>query len=170
MSLGLRRIVEDLGDGAFDGLRCRPDSERYRDVPQTTWVELEGLGYVRAAHAVGSPGYRLTGAGWIAALRVSGVFDSEKLRARAVTLRAALKDLVKGRPLSGAITDFYELSARTGLPFEWIAGALESRLLQHLWSWDHLDVALEHGGRVIRVPARFGSKRPLYEAGPFPDP
>jgi hypothetical protein len=38
--------------------------------------------------------------------------------------------VVKGRPLNGAITDFHELTARTGLPFNWIVNALQSRLLQ----------------------------------------
>lgn len=132
MDRTLARIFEDVGDGAFDALRCEPESETYRDIPQTTWLELEGLGYVRAAYAIGSPGYLLTGEGWIAALKASGAFDSEGWRARAVALRA--------------------------------------RLLQVMWTADHLDVALEHRGRVFRVPARFGSKRLLYEAGPFPDP
>lgn len=86
----LKRILEDLGADAFDSVRCEPNSERFHDIPQTTWLELEGLGYIRAAHAVGSPGYFLTGQGWIAALKASGAFDSEPLRVGAITLRAAL--------------------------------------------------------------------------------
>lgn len=170
MDRALARTLEDTREGAFDSMRCEPESERFRDIPQTTWLEMESLGYVRAAHAIGSPGYVLTGEGWIAALRGLGALESDDLRARAVALRAALKDLVKGRPLNGVVTNYHELAARTGLPFEWIANALRARLLQRLWPGDHLDIAMEHRGRVIRVPARFGAKRLLYEAGPFPDP
>lgn len=166
----LSRALGEIGDGLFDAERLLPQAAPFADLPQTTWPEMESLGYVRPAHAFGSPGYFLTGAGWIAALKASGAFGSEDLRARAVTLRAALKDLVKGRPLNGVITDCYELAARTGHSIEWIDNALRARLLQHLWPGDHLDVVFEHNGRVIRVPARFGSKRLSYEAGPFADP
>jgi hypothetical protein len=122
------RILEDLGERVFDELRFEVEAERYREIPHTTWLELEALGHVEADHAIGSAGYRLTAAGWIASLRGTGKLDSQ--REWAVTLRTALKDVVKGRPLNGAITDFHELTARTGLPFNWIVNALQSRLLQ----------------------------------------
>lgn len=163
----LRRILEDLGEGPFDK-RCEVQGERYRDIPQTTWLELEGFGYVEPVHAFGNPAFHLTGAGWIAALKASGSFETQ--RDRAVTLRAALKDVVKGRPLNGAITDVRTLAGTTGLPEAWVRNALNARLLQLLWTWDHLDVAIENGGSAIRVPARFGSRRLRFEAGPFPDP
>jgi hypothetical protein len=170
MDVALQRMLDDLGERMFDERRYEVDSDRYRDIPHTTWLELQGHHYVEAAHAIGSAGFRLTPAGWIAALRAAAAFDTPEQRQSAVRLRAALKDVVKGRPLTGAITDYRDIAARSGLPFNWIVNALQSRLLQHLWTWDHLDVAFEHGGRTIRVPARFGSKRLDYEAGPFPDP
>ena len=170
IDLALKRMLEDIGERMFDELRYEVDSDRYRDIPHSTWLELQGRLYVDAAHAIGSPGYRLTAAGWIAALKTSAAFDAPEQRERAVRLRAALKDVVKGRPLTGGITDYHDIAARSGLPLKWIANALQSRLLQLLWTWDHLDVGFEHGGRTIRVPARFGSRRLDYEAGPFPDP
>jgi len=170
IDLALKRMLEDLDGRMFDELRYEVDSDRYRDLPHTTWLELQGRHYVDAAHAIGSAGYRLTAGGWIAALKASATFDTPEQRERALRLRAALKDVVKGRPLTGGITDCRDIAARSGLPFNWIVNALHSRLLQMLWTWDHLDVAFEHGGRTIRVPARFGSKRLDYEAGPFPDP
>jgi hypothetical protein len=170
IDVALKRMLEDLGERVFDELRYEVDSDRYRDIPYTTWLELQGRHVVDADHAIGSAGYRLTAAGWIAALKASAAFDTPEQRERAVRLRAALKDAVKGRPLTGGLTDYREIAARSGLPLNWIVNALHSRLLQLLWTWDHLDVRLEYGGRVIRVPARFGSKRLDYEAGPFPDP
>ena len=164
----LTRMLNGLGERGFDEIRFEVNAETFRDIPHTTWLELEGMGYVKAAHAVGSPGHQLTGGGWIAALKAAGTFEGQ--RDRAVRLRTALKDVVKGRPLEGAVTDLHELTAKTGLPMDWIWNALQSRLVQLMWPWDHLDIRLEHGGRVIRVPGRFGSRRLLYEAGPFPDP
>jgi hypothetical protein len=80
-----------------------------------------------------------------------------------------MKAIAKGRPVHGVITNVRTLAGITALPEVWVRNALRSRLLQALWTWDHLDVGIDHGGRAIRVPARFGSKRLLYEAGPFPD-
>jgi len=167
MDVVLRRMLEDVGDGPFD-IRCDVQGERYRDIPQTTWLELEGLGYVEPVHAFGNPTFRLTGAGWITALKASGLLEAH--RDRATTLRTAMKDIVKGRPLHGAITNVRTLASTTGLPEAWVRNALNARLMQVLWIWDHLDVAIERGGRTIRVPARFGSRRLHYSAGPFPDP
>jgi len=163
----LRRMLEDLGDGSFDK-RCEVQGQRYRDIPQTTWLELEGFGYVEPVHAFGNLAFRLTGAGWIAALKASGHLEAQ--RDRAATLRAAMKDIVKGRPLHGAITNVRTLAGTTRLPEAWVRNAISARLMQVLWIWDHLDVAIEHAGRAIRVPARFGSRRLQYSAGPFPDP
>src|SRR4051812_37508123 len=92
----LRRMLEDLADGPFD-TRCEVQGERYRHIPQTTWLELKGFGYVEPVHDFGNPTFRLTGAGWIAALKASGRLEAQ--RDRAATLRAAMKDIVKGRPL-----------------------------------------------------------------------
>ena len=170
MDVALQRMLEDLAERMFDEPRYEVDSDRYRDIPHTTWLELQGRHYVQAAHVGGSAGYRLTPTGWVAALKASAAFDTPAQRESAICLRAALKDVVKGRPLTGAITDYRSLAARSGLPFNWIVNALRSRLLQLLWREDHLDVAFEHGDRTIRVPARFGSRRLDYEAGPFPDP
>ena len=166
----LGTMLDDLGERPFETVRFEIGRDPYRSLPQTTWEELRGFGYVEAAYAIGSPAFRLTGAGWIAALKASGSWESDALEDRAVRLRAALKDVAKGRPLEGAFTSLAQLRAATDLPEGWLISALRSRLLQARWTWDHLDVDLERGLRHIRVPARFGSKRLMYEAGPFPDP
>src|SRR2546426_958141 len=91
MDLALRRMLEDVGEGPFDR-RCETQAALYRDIPQTAWLELEGFGYVEPVHAFGNPAFRLTGPGWIAALKASGTFEAQ--RDRAVTLRAGMKDIV----------------------------------------------------------------------------
>jgi hypothetical protein len=167
VDVALRRLLESVADGPFNR-RFEVQGEGYGDIPQTTWLELDSLRYVERIPEFGNIAYQLTGAGWIAALRTAAALEAQ--RDRAITLRAAMKDIVKGRPLDGAITNVRTLAGRTGLREAWVRNAVHSRLLQILWPWDHLDVGFEHAGRAIRVPARFGSKRLLYEAGPFPEP
>lgn len=170
VELALKTMLEDLAERPFEAVRFEVGRESDQSMPETTWEELRGLGYVEAAHAIRKPAFRLTGAGWIAALKASDSWGSDELEDRMVQLRAALKDVVKGRPLQGAFTNVGELQRATGLPEAWIANALSSRLIQRHWPWDHVDVDLERGLANIRVPARFGSRRLMFEAGPFPDP
>ena len=170
VELALRAMLDDLGERPFPVVMFEIGRESDQTMPQTTWEELRGLGYVEAADAIGNPAFRLTGRGWIAALKASDSWASDALQDRMVRLRAALKDVVKGRPLQGAATSVPHLHRATGLSEAWITNALASRLIQVHWPWDHLDVDLERGLPYIRVPARFGSKRLMYEAGPFPDP
>jgi hypothetical protein len=99
-------------------------------------------------YAIGDPAFRLTRAGWIPGLKASGTFAAADTQDRMVRLRAALKDVVKGRPLEGAFTSVIHLQGVTGLPEGWIVSALRSRLLQLHWSWDHLDVDLGRGREI----------------------
>lgn len=171
MQRALIAMLHELGDQMFIGVRLEIQSSPFVGLPQTTWLELESEGYVQPAHAFGSPAFKFTGKGWIAALRAAKAFDTQGQRERAVKLKSALKDAVKGRPLQGALTDLWSLQGHTGLPLNWIGNAIDSRLLQHLWPEEHLDLDLEKGLRAIRVPARFGSERLSgLTAGPFADP
>lgn len=164
-------MLGELGERAFVGVHFVVASHPFEDLPQTTWLELEGEMLVEPRHSVGHAAYRLTGNGWLVALRSTGAFDTEETRNRAVRLRTALKDLIKGRSLAGASTDLFSLHVSTGLDINWLQNALDSRLLQHLWATDPLDLDLSRGLRHIRVPARFGCRRLNgMVAGPFPEP
>lgn len=171
MEIALTTMLAELRDRAFTGVHFAIASEPFATLPQTTWLELEGEMFVEPRHSIGNWAYRMTGRGWIAALRLSGQFESDELRDRAVALRSALKDLVKGRALAGVSTDLFSIHAKAGLHINWLQNALDSRLMQHIWPSEHLDLDLSDGLRHIRVPARFGSRRlGGMMAGPFADP
>ena len=167
----LRRMLEDLGEAWIAEIRFEVNSDRFSDLPQTTWLELESERWVQAIHNFGDPGFRLTGAGLATALRLTGQLSSAAHKERCVSLRAALKDVVKGRELSGGLTDTYELCAKTSLPEAWILNAIDGRFLTHEWPADHVDVSCKYAGREIRISGRFGTQRLSgLVAGPFADP
>lgn len=170
MNVALVRMLEDLRGGRFREMRFEVRSSRFADLPTTTWAELESSSLVERRHLFGSPGYVLTGGGWIHALKATEAWDSGALKEDAIRLRTALKDLVKGRPLGGVVVSLVEIQAATGLSANWLANAFGSRLLQLLWIDQHLDIEIKLGQR-IRIPERFGSNRISgFSAGPFPDP
>jgi len=167
----LRRMLQGLGEAWIAEVRFEVNSAHYSDLPQTTWLELEGLMWVHAVHNFGDPGFRMTGAGLLAALRLSGQLAAPEHKERCVRLRAALKDVVKGRELSGGLTDTYELCAKTGLTDTWILNAIDARFLADEWPKDHVDVSCKYAGREIRISGRFGTQRLSgLDAGPFTDP
>ena len=71
VELALKTMLDDLGERPFEAVRFEVGCESDQSMPQTTWEELRGLGYVEVAHTIRKPAFRLTGAGWIAALKAS---------------------------------------------------------------------------------------------------
>lgn len=78
MDTALRRMYFDLGDAPLGAICFEVRAERFRDLPDTTWLELQSAGHVEPMHAMGNPGFRLTGRGWIAALKSVGEYDAQR--------------------------------------------------------------------------------------------
>jgi len=121
MREALRLMLLDLGNShAFDEVAHQVVEQDaavapFQDIPWTTWEDLEARGYVEAEHVMGAQRFVLTGAGWIAALKVSKQYDTPQHQAQVNTLRRALVDLNKGRPAEGTLTDINEIVSRTSL-------------------------------------------------------
>ncbi|MDP3720053.1 MAG: hypothetical protein Q8T13_20015 [Acidobacteriota bacterium] len=168
LNTALQRMREDLADHWISEMRFEINSERYNDLPPTTWLDLQQQTWVKTDNYFGNPAFKLTGSGLIAAMKHTGELQSEEHKERCVRLRAAFKDVVKGREISGGRTDTSELTAKTDLSASWIFNAIDARFLAKLWPHDHVDVESRYGGRDIKVPANFGTQRLSgLEAGPL---
>ena len=164
----LRRMREDLRDQWIGAVRFVVEDARFADLPQTTWLDLEDQSLVRTDNHVGEAGFKLTGEGLAAAMLLSGELQSAEHKERCVRLRSALKDLVKGRELSGGRTDTWSVIATTNLTDNWIFNAVNARFLERMWPDDHLEIDFRSGGRDIRIPANFGTRQLSgLQAGPL---
>lgn len=165
-------VLVDQPFDRFLGQRLRLRSALVRDacelVPQTRWLDLREKVWVRADNDSSGRGYKFTGPGLLAAMKLSGQLEDRVHKEQCVRLKTAFKYLVKGRELPGATTDTWELVAQTGLTDRWIWNALDARILAHEWQNDYVDVEVRSGGRDIRVSATFGMRRPWgMESGPL---
>src|SRR5438093_4307061 len=97
MDTALKRMLEDLDDRMFIGAHFEIRSERFSDLPETTWLDLRTEMLVELKGAIGCPMALLMGRGWIAALKKSGIYDNEEQRQREISLKSALRDVVTGR-------------------------------------------------------------------------
>lgn len=134
----------------FDG-----DIEPFNLILATTWSALCSQGLVKPN---GMGRYQLTSSGWIKALKITGRFDSNDTQQQAGKLAAGLKRHIDGRTQDGRV-DRAELAQETGLEEASVYDAVDSRLLQHLFSI--IDAQWAPDGRMnnwIDISVGFGHK------------
>ncbi len=119
-----RLMLEQLGDQAIDSTFFDPEKIPFNgQILRTTWEEL--VRQQRVA-LVGSSTYRLTPAGWVTAMEISGEAQAKAYQERVGKLLAAMKAHVKPRTDS-AIVPLHQLSNESGEPEGWIFNIVESR-------------------------------------------
>jgi len=84
----------------------RPTDDELASVFCTTWTELLGEHLIEEANRHGPVEYRLTGAGWVAGLRLAPIWHDVEFRRKAGRLSESLKRHIKGRELDGALVQF----------------------------------------------------------------
>ena len=150
----LQRIITSLdADRPFEWQVLDAQDGAFADVLPTTWREIARRAYVTE---LPYRGFRLTGNGWIAGLKATGIFEQSAFREQAGVLARTLKASVKGRH-DDALVDRETLACAAGLSEAWVYNAIESRLLSHLF--DRLDAswAPDDGMKYyIVVPLDFG--------------
>ena len=108
--LAVHLIMQSLGE-PYEWQELDATTEKFADVYRTTWDDLVERGLVKPSTF---DRYSLTGDGWIAGLKVVGLFDGLNFREKAGQLSKALKARVKnGREWGYA--DRTELASEAGL-------------------------------------------------------
>jgi hypothetical protein len=131
------------------------DFEPFTSILPTTWRALERKRLVKGSSY---NRFKLTASGWIAALKVTGSFDTPEMKDKAGRLAAALKRQVDGRKHDGSV-ERSELAQETGLEESFIYDAIDSHLLRHLfgridahWATD------DQNNNYIDIPSDFDHK------------
>jgi hypothetical protein len=166
VELAMLKLMDGLGEQWIGGILFDVLDPGLQDILPTTWAYLQRKWWVtESCSTMGGHGghvrYHLTGQGWIEGLRLTGKLDSAELRDRIVQLRARLKDQVKGR---AADADVFlpEFCQGTGILEGWLWNVVESKLLDHFFPSDIVDVDWwDHNSRLqlLRVPVDFGMTR-----------
>lgn len=133
------------------------------DVHPSAWVDVEEDGLVSRRAVMGKPGrYVLTPAGWLAAVRESGEFDSAETHARCQRLMQLLKGIAEQAevPQHDVLLDTqYGVPSSAGLSGEWIRNALDSGLLGEKFPKHRINCYPASIGKGhYRVPSTFGRK------------
>lgn len=161
----LCQMLAAVGDRYLIEVAVAPADKEFEDVFSTTWRELLDDGLVDDEFSsFGSPAFRLTAAGWLRAMLVSGTADTPECRDRCTRLARALKSIVKGRGSHyDELTTEHEVAAAADLPVGWVFNAIKSRLLGVVFPQDRWDATIDK--RTIRVSPTFGLNHLFEERG-----
>lgn len=152
----LRLMVEALGDEPLNGVAFYPAEPRFNDLLNTTWRELLDQGFIEDRGEKPGPSFRLTPQGWLAGLHLTGALEQDGTRARAITIRRALKEHVKGRQAHyDALIDVRQLAEELQLPVGWVWNAMRANLLSAVFP-DHLmNATLDSRQLLVKIPPTF---------------
>jgi hypothetical protein len=161
----LCRMLDLVADHCFIQVAAEPTDKGFEDVLPTTWRELLDDGLIDDEFSsFGNPAYRLTAAGWLRALLLSGTADTPDCRERCTRLARALKSVVKGRDSHyDGLTTEDEVAVAADLPTGWVFNAIKSRLLGVVFPKDRWDAVIDK--QTIRVSPTFGLNHLFEERG-----
>ena len=155
--LVLRIMGNAVGlDTDYDQVQFSVEDRPFTDVPRTTWPELAEGGRVKRLPQSGPEIYRLTGRGWIDAIRSAGLTQSQESQERCSRTMAGLKAHVQRDSEYHQLVDLYNLEQETGLSRSWLFNATNSGLLREEFSKKNMNAYYDADSRGIRVPSTFG--------------
>lgn len=156
MQRALSLMAVAVGDEPMNAIVFSPDQPMFEGLLMTTWRELLDAGLIEDRKEKPGPSYRLTPLGWLAGLNARGALETDDVRARAITIRRALKDRVKGRQSHyEAHVDVRLFASEINLPVGWVWNALRANLLSELFPNHMMNATLDHQGLLIRIPQTF---------------
>jgi len=153
-----RKNLEEALIGFLDALGDRPlrcldiIPSAFPGLLPTTWIELTNGGLLKDQN-IQIPMFRLTCAGYVEALKVSGRSGEPRFLEGLGNLCKVLKSHLPKDRTGDALISFDELVTKCGLSEAFVENALDADLIRHILGrvgayWD--------GQGVVRVPQDFG--------------
>ena len=152
IDLALRLMMDGLEE-PYEWQEHDANSAKFTGVYRTTWQELDRRCLVKTRTF---DRYELTGAGWIAGLKVTGQFQDPEFQKKAGCVSAALKAKVDGRG-GWAFADRTGLAQEIGLSEFFIYDLVDSHLLREMFG--RIDAAWavdDQMKNTIDIPPDFG--------------
>lgn len=143
-------ILVSLYDAAIDETFIDPNDAEFATVHPTTWDELRRNEWIEWLDAVGR--YRLTGTGWLGALRLTGKLLERDFETKIGHALSAMKAHVKGRG-STAVVTLKRVAQDAGLSEGFVFNIVESKLVEK--HYERTGATWQDKGRLILVPRDF---------------
>ena len=145
----LTTMLAVLGASAIDETLFDPCSE-FEGVHATTWDELVRNEWIEHLAAVDR--YRLTGTGWLGALRLTGQLGENRFEVNIGKTLGAMKTHVKGRAYS-AVVSLRQIAQEADLSEGFVYNVVESKLVEK--HHGRTGAKWQDRGRLIFIPRDF---------------
>lgn len=146
----LTAMLGILGGSAIDETLFDPQSKEFETVHPTTWDELFKNGWIEQLESVGR--YRLTGTGWLGALRLTAQLGERQFAVNIGRTLAAMKAHVRGR-VKSALVPLKQVAQEACLPEGFVYNVVESRLLEE--HHGRTGAKWQDKGRLVLIPRDF---------------
>jgi hypothetical protein len=146
----LESMLAALGASAIDESLFDPEHPPFRDSHSTTWDELAGQGWIEELEGT----YRLTGTGWLGALRLTKQLGDQRFLDSVGRALGAMKAHIKasGRK-NAALVPLKQIAGEAGLPEGFVYNLIESRLVEE--HHGRTGAKWRDKGRMILIPRDF---------------
>jgi hypothetical protein len=148
----LTRMTEDAGEAPLCDVDIETTSDRFQDIPATTWGELVECGYAKLRR---QDTYNLTVEGWTEGMLLLERHEQPPFAAKLHKLMGTLKDQLKGGD-EVAHLHLTKAAAKSGVSQELIRNILEGQLIEKALGRIGAKVDTDE---VIAIPRRFGQRR-----------
>ncbi|MCZ6490831.1 MAG: hypothetical protein O7A06_09915 [Acidobacteria bacterium] len=146
----LRQMLKMVGEKPVDQTFFDPTDSCFSAILPTTWDALGARKWIEGVSPLEQ--YRLTGEGWLGAMKFTDQLDSFMKEAGKII--ATMKSYVKGRT-KAMLVSVEELAERSGISAGLVFNLIESRVLERRYgkcgaSW------YGSSGRMVFIPRDFG--------------
>jgi hypothetical protein len=146
----LESMLAALGASAIDETLFDPQHPPFQDSHATTWDELAGQGWIEELEGQ----YRLTGTGWLGALRLTKQLGDQRFLNDVGRALAAMKAHIKASGRKNAtLVPLKQIAQEAGLPEGFVYNLIESRLVEE--HHGRTGARWRDKGRMILIPRDF---------------
>ena len=154
-NLALSLLLAATGNNRISTSFHRRDDSAFKNVHNTTWVELEEQRLINSLLNHTALGYSLTANGWIKAVRDAGLIRDQDFLKKLGSLSRVIKGHVKGRHAEVMI-NLQTVASEAGLAENWIYNVIESNMLEVVFAKRGATWLSNFKGQIIKIPITFG--------------
>ena len=158
IDIALKLQMEEVGERSIRQVFIDPTSDAYRDIHETTWIELQHRGVIRRSVL---QYFSLSGYGWRTALELTEQNNNYDTRVKLGRMCSSLKAAVKGRsnPAGVALVSAQDVAVETGLELGFVANVIDGELIDY-WLKRHGAIWADGWeGQMLAVPLDFGLEK-----------
>ena len=151
----LMLFMEEVGDQWIRRVLIDPASDTYKNIGETTWIELQNRQLIRKLFI---HRFSLTGSGWRTGLELTSQDKNNDTQVSLGRICASLRaaGTERSAPSGNTLISTQDVASDTGHACSFIANVIDGELIDHWLNPYGATWADDMEGKMIAVPPNFG--------------